>query len=158
MKWIFFVAAKKFVAGIQFCRSATSFGSDKFFMKRPAGVPQKSELSNFIILIFENIAYFDFIRWNIVCWKEWYQDHWNWLSSFDSTVISQNIVIVMIFSPFSWHFSQGLWQFWLPYIVARKPIDLCRQSKERAVNSSCRLLTKFVNDCVSRNGCRINTT
>ena len=31
----FFVAAKKFVAGIQFCRSATSFGSDTFFMKRP---------------------------------------------------------------------------------------------------------------------------
>ena len=33
----FFVAAKKFVAGIQFCRSATSFGSDKSFMKRPPG-------------------------------------------------------------------------------------------------------------------------
>ena len=35
----FFVAAKKFVAGIQFCRSATSFGSDNFFfMKRPPGL------------------------------------------------------------------------------------------------------------------------
>ena len=27
-------------------------------------------------------------------WKEWYQDHWFWLTSFDSMVISQNIVIV----------------------------------------------------------------
>ena len=35
MKWIFFVAAKKIVAGIQFCRSATSFGSDKFFNETP---------------------------------------------------------------------------------------------------------------------------
>ena len=35
----FFVAAKKFVAGIQFCRSATSFGSDIFFMKRPPPPP-----------------------------------------------------------------------------------------------------------------------
>ena len=33
--FFFFVAAKKFVAGIQFCRSATGFGSDNFFMKRP---------------------------------------------------------------------------------------------------------------------------
>ena len=35
----FFVAAMKFVAGIQFCRSATTFGSDKSFMKRPPGLP-----------------------------------------------------------------------------------------------------------------------
>ena len=37
----FFVAAKKFVAGILFCRSATSFHSaaTKCFMKRPPGLP-----------------------------------------------------------------------------------------------------------------------
>ena len=36
-----------------------------------------------------------------------------------------------IFSSFSWHFSRGLWLFWLPYIVAREPIDPCEQNKER---------------------------
>ena len=41
----FFVAAKKFVAGIQFCRSATCFGSDNFFMKRPPGLPYLTFLS-----------------------------------------------------------------------------------------------------------------
>ena len=38
------------------------------------------------------------------------------------------------FSSFLWHFSQGLWLFWLPYIVAREPIDPIP-----VVNSSCRL-------------------
>ena len=54
------------------------------------GVPQKVECLIFVTLIFQNIAYFDFIRYNIVFWKEWYRDYWNWLSSFESMVISQN--------------------------------------------------------------------
>ena len=37
--------------------------------------------------------HFFFHQINIVFCKEWYQDHWNWLSSFYSMVISQNIVI-----------------------------------------------------------------
>ena len=69
------------------------------------GVPQKAGRSIFITLTFKNIAYFDFIRYNIVFWKEWYQHNWNWMS-FDFMFISQNIIII-IFSPFSWHFSQG---------------------------------------------------
>ena len=42
----------------------------------------------------EKASRFDFIRQNIVFWKEWYQDHWNWVRSFDSMVISQNIATV----------------------------------------------------------------
>ena len=60
----------------------------------------------FVPLIIENIAYFNIIRYNIVFWKEWYQDQWNWLSSSDSMVISQNMANVT-FSSFSWHFRQG---------------------------------------------------
>ena len=57
------------------------------------GVPKKAERSIFVILIFENIAYFDFIRYSIVFWKEWYQDHLIWFGSIDSTTISWNTVI-----------------------------------------------------------------
>ena len=37
---------------------------------------------------------FNIIRLDIVFCKEWYQDHWNWLSSLDSKVNFQNTVIV----------------------------------------------------------------
>ena len=53
-----------------------------------SGCPKKTERSIFVTLIFENIAYFDFIRWNIVFWKEWYQDYLIWFGSIDSTTIS----------------------------------------------------------------------
>ena len=46
-----------------------------YFLSGIPGVPQKAERSIFVTLIFENIAYFDFIRQKIVFWKEWYQDH-----------------------------------------------------------------------------------
>ena len=57
------------------------------------GCPPKSGRSIFITLVFENIAYFDFIRYNIVFWKEWYQDHLIWLGSIDPTTISWNTFI-----------------------------------------------------------------
>ena len=54
------------------------------------------------------------------------------------------------------------------YSVARKPIDPCKQNKERTYHAYGLLytrrkiaradLTQFVKDCVSRNGRRINTT
>ena len=100
-----------------------------------------------------DFCYFD-IRKYIIFWfhqikhcllkKKLYQDHWNWFSSFDFVVISHKCSHCQMFSLFSWHFSQGLWLFWLPYIVmivAGKPIDPCKQKMT-----------------VSRNGCRINTT
>ena len=92
----------------------------------------------------------------------------------EDNVLSDEIKICSIFEyqsnenrafRFSWdtRYSQGLWLFWLPYIVAREPIDPCKTKQREnlwtaipAVNSSRRFI-KFVNDCVSRNGCRINT-
>ena len=57
------------------------------------GVPQKVERMVFITFKFQNIAYFDFIRKNIVFWKEWYQDRMIWFGSIDSTIIFWNTVI-----------------------------------------------------------------
>ena len=74
-------------------------------------------------------------------------------------VISQYIVI-SIFSSFLWHLSQGLWLFWLPYIVARKSIDPCKQTKRELMDSYTVNVSRRFNklhNCVSRNGCRINT-
>ena len=56
--------------------------------------PPKAERSIFITLIFENKAYFDFIRYDSIFRQEWYRDPWNWLSSFDVMIIFHNIVIV----------------------------------------------------------------
>ena len=58
------------------------------------GCPKKSWTLDFrYFAFFENIAYFDFIRKNIVFWKEWYQDHLICFGSSDSTTISWNTVI-----------------------------------------------------------------
>ena len=69
----------------------------------PPPQKKKEERSISVTLIFENIAYFYFIRQNIVFWKEWYQNHWNWLSSFYSMVIFQNIVVNFLFSLVTFH-------------------------------------------------------
>ena len=79
-------------------------------------------------------------------------------------VISQNIVIVnFLFNLVT--FQSGIMAFLTSiYIVARKPIYPCKQNKERTYGLlhppkiAHTDLTKSVNDCVSRNGCRINTT
>ena len=43
-----FVAEKKFVAGIQFCRSATSFGNDKSFYETPPPPPPGPSCFSFV--------------------------------------------------------------------------------------------------------------
>ena len=94
-------------------------------------VSQKAERSIFVTLIFEIRKYsiFWFHQINIVFWKEWYPDHWNWYGSFYSIVISQNIVIVnFLFILVT--FQSGIMVYWHPYIVARKPIDRCKTKRE----------------------------
>ena len=112
------------------------------------GVPPKAERSIFLTLIFENIALFFFFSSSdrtLSSKKNDTQDHWNWLISFHSMVISQNIVIVNFLFIFV-TFQSGIMAFLTSlYIVARKPIDPCKQNKREnlwtailAVNSSRR--------------------
>ena len=68
-------------------------------------------------------------------------DHWNLLSSFESMVISQNIVHTLL-PEFRWSRQrENLWTA-IPAVNSWRNVDF----------------TKFVNDYSSRNGCRINTT
>ena len=39
------------------------------------------------------VACFGVIAYNIIFWKEWYQDHWTWVGRFDSMAFSWNMVI-----------------------------------------------------------------
>ena len=87
----------------------------------------------------------------------------NWLCSFDSMVISQNIVIVnFLFILVT--FQSGIMAF-LTSTHCCPEAHWSMQTKQRenlwtaipAVNSS-RRFNKIVNICVSRNGGRINTT
>ena len=57
------------------------------------GCPKKAERSIFVTLVFGNIAYFNFIRYNIVFWKKLYQDDVIWFGNIDSTTISWNTII-----------------------------------------------------------------
>ena len=58
------------------------------------GVPQKAERLILVTLIFENIAFLKFHQIKHCLLKRMIsRSHWNWLSSFDSMVISQNMVI-----------------------------------------------------------------
>ena len=99
---------------------------------------------------------------NVVFWKEWYQDHWNWLNSFYSMVISQNMVIVKILFILV-TFQSGIMAFLISihccleahWSVQTKQIRENLWTAIPAVNSS-RRFNKFVNDYVSRNSCRIN--
>ena len=136
------------------------------FLRIP-GVTKKAERSIFVTLIFKNIAFFYYHQIKKKFWKEWYQDNKNWLSSFDSMVIYQHAVIFnFLFILVT--FQSGILAFLTSIILYRCPeTHWSVQTKQRenlwtaipAVNSSRTLiLTKFVNDCVSRNGCRINTT
>ena len=65
-----------------------------FFSVRDTGCPIKSGTLDFRYFdIWKYIAYFDFIRLNIVFWKEWYKDYLIWFGSIESTTISWNTVI-----------------------------------------------------------------
>ena len=62
------------------------------------GCQKKSRTLDFCYFDIKKYSIFlNFIRKNIAFWKKWYQDYWNWLSSFDYIVISQNIVQGIIF-------------------------------------------------------------
>ena len=102
--------------------------------------PQKKKKKNqrnarfSLLCIFEKYCIFYFQQIEHCLLKRMIpRHHWNWLSSVDSMVISQNTVIVRpLFSFILVTFQAGIMaSLWLPYIVARTPIDPCEQNKER---------------------------
>ena len=57
------------------------------------GVPKKEEQRIFSTLQSKSVICFYIIKQSIFRRREWYQDHWIWLSNFDSIPISWNTVI-----------------------------------------------------------------
>ena len=86
-----------------------------------------------------NIAYFSFIRLNIDFRKGWYQDHLNWLSSFDSMVhvISQNTVIVNFLSILV-TFSGWDNDFWLHTLLPGRPLIGANKTKRELLDGNTR--------------------
>ena len=125
------------------------------------GVPKKSGTLDICCFDIKKYSVFWFHQIKHVFWKEQYQDHCNWLSSFDSVVISQNIFIVN----FLFH-SRDISvrdNDFSDFHTLLPGIPLIRANKTKRELMDCytrrnKKQKKIVNDCLSRNGCRINTT